>query len=68
MNASWIYCAIISPYINETIMLYALNLHRNVWQLFFNKTGESTKGYVSIISHKAGNKLLIKAKGQKQRK
>lgn len=29
-------------YINQTIMLYALNLYTDIWQLLLNKTGEKS--------------------------
>ena len=41
-------------YVNQTIMLYALNLYNDVCQLFFNITGERerdrTEGTLSSIS------------------
>ena len=43
VDVSWTYYSnhfTHKKYVNQTIMLYALNLYSKVYQLFLNKTGE----------------------------
>ena len=43
MDASWTFCGNhFTVYVNQTIMLYALNLYSDVCQLFLNKIGEGS--------------------------
>ena len=43
MDISWTYCGNhFTIYVNHTIMLYALNLHSDVCQLFLNTTGKES--------------------------
>ena len=42
MGVNWTYCGYhFTMYVNQTIMLYALNLYSDVCQSFFNTTGKS---------------------------